>query len=386
MYIFDYYFAHQDFDLKRCLFGHLKHFNNSNEYQFTTDSYKKCFYFINIESHFNIPSYQLEHFKENFSKNPDNILIIDTTLEDFCCDNFVNLSRYIDTFINPSNILVLTSAVPIKKFKKLFNIHYKCINYHFMESTLKIWTEEQNDNIIKPQRQIFTKHFIAFMKNARPVRNIFHAFFTKNNLISKSFYSWHNLGLAETWKPGDSDELINVCLDLGLIDSANDIEKLKIPILFDNIMKRDEWLLPDISIEDGGIFCNFDTSHSMDTTFNIIYDERKHSAYFTEKTFIPMFYKIPSINLFSQTHFKKLKQLGYKPLDNLLFPMSNTTNKKEFLQNQFARILHLSNLSLSELHELCNSKKIKDALDHNYNLFLEQNEFKKIKETLKNLY
>ena len=385
MHIFDYFFAHPEFDLKRCLYGHLKHFDNTNEYQFTTDSSKKCFYFINLEALHDISADQLQHLKNNFTKHPDNILIIDTTLEDFCSDNFYNLSNFCNQFIDISKIKVLTSCAPAETFKKTFNIHYECITYHFMETTFRVWTEQMH-NDIKLKKSKPKKHFIAFMKNARPVRNIFHAFFSKYNLIDKSFYSWHNIGLAENWRPGGNDELIEICKYLQLIDNQEQIENLKTPIYYDDFIKRDEWLLPDECVEHGAIFCNFDTSNTMDITHNILYDEHEHTAFFTEKTFSPMCYKIPSLNMFSQTHFQEIKKLGYIPLDNILLDISDAENYEQFLKNQFARLLQLGKLSIDNVYELCISDAVKDALDHNYNLFLQQNQFKKIKDILKNLY
>jgi len=388
MHIFDQFYANEEFSLERSLFGQFKHYqNNLHQFEFTKDSKNKCFYIVDINANGYLSDELINNLKYNFSKNKQNILLLNLTIEDFCNQNFYDFLESCNDIITHENTKILTSHSTIDLFKKQFNLNFDCIYYNGCETIFHIWLEKNKEVYVKPNKnRTLKKHFISLNKNARPYRNIFHAFFTKNNLKEKSYYSWHNIGLCESWMPNDGDDLFNILLELELINEPEDVETyLKQPVYLDDVLAQDEWILPHICRDHGAVYCNFDTSYSMDVAYNILKDQ-KHNSFFTEKTFNPIFCEIPSINLFSTEHHKQFHRLGYKTLDSTYYENLDFSNNKSLLLSQFEMLKSISNMSLNELQEIENSNQVQDIINHNKDHFNTKSAFKNLTKDLELLF
>jgi len=89
MHIFDQFYANEEYFLERSLFGQFKHYqNNLHQFEFTKDSKNKCFYIVDINANGYLSDELINNLKYNFSKNKQNILLLNLTIEDFCNQNF----------------------------------------------------------------------------------------------------------------------------------------------------------------------------------------------------------------------------------------------------------------------------------------------------------
>ena len=386
MYIFDHYYSSTELPQNRSFFGHLKFFEEKNPlYTFTQDADKECIYILSLDCY--SPIHCLSHLKNNFLKNKNNFLIIDTTTEDFLEPHSKQILKDIEDFSNVDNTLLLTGYSPVSAFKKDFDIEYDCYNYNSHETMLYIWRDHStiHDDWVKPTlpRQL-KKHFTILNKNCRPQRKIFHALCTKENIIEKSYYSWHNEGLNEDWTIDGGSELINHLISLNLISNKSEVDNLMKPIYFDDIMSVDEWEIPFSCREHGGVYININTSFKADTPFDhgFLYDNI--NSFFTEKTFNPIINQIPSINVFSKQHFKEFKNMGYIPLDDIYFKDLDFTSTLTLLKTQLEMVKHIASLSLDELKSIEQSSEVQDILQHNLHQFNKQDCFNRLINFLNN--
>ena len=382
--VYDQLFSHREFSIYKGLWGCLNYFKDQIEIEFTTNTFDPLLYILGIEVHHDIPEEQVSFVIDNVKKNKSSKIIIDTTLEDFVKDNFFELYDKLCNDVGEDKIIILTSSAPnVIKSNKPLPLFKNMIYWHAFETNLYV---TENEYKRPPAPRQCKKHFIALNKNARPLRNVFHSAFTKHNLIEKSYYAWHNIGLADHWKLGqfsDHPKFPQGSEILWLIerfDLEGDVEKLKQPIRLDHDFA--EWQLPDECLKYGAVFCAFDTTACSDnivtTTANM-----ENNIYLSEKTFKPFLYSIPSMHYGFKNVLDEISNIGYINFNDYFNTNYKHSCNEETLLLHIKTTTMIADLEMDDLNDILNGKECMSMLEHNYEQFQKQDQFFKLVDDLR---
>lgn len=241
------------------------------------------------------------------------------------------------------------------------------LSYNHFERLCSIWS---NSNSYNPLPYIFKtknlkKYFVYKNGNMRLSRLFTLCFLKTNNLLSKGYYSvldQHNLANSYT------RESFNLLMSRHTIDYhsyySNYKEILKeMPIELD--IKKDSRQQSELPV--------FPAKYYKDSAFEIVVetntDEFNDGTFcITEKTFFPMFYRIPALILGPRGTYRYLNDNNYATFSEL-FNLEFDDEPDYFKRSEmFAReILRLLEIPLYVFEDIINSDNFQNKLNHNFN-------------------
>ena len=240
------------------------------------------------------------------------------------------------------------------------------LSYNHFERVSSMWSNSTSYN---PLSYIFKtknlkKYFVYKNGNMRLSRLFTLCFLKTNNLLSKGYYSvldQHNLASSYT------RESFNLLMSRHTIDYhsyySNYKEILKeMPIELD--IKKDSRQQSELPI--------FNAKYYKDSAFEIVVetntDEFNDGTFcITEKTFFPMFYRIPALILGPRGTYRYLKDNNYATFSEL-FNLEFDDEPNYFKRTEmFAReILRLLEMPLYVFEDIINSDNFQNKLNHNF--------------------
>jgi len=240
------------------------------------------------------------------------------------------------------------------------------LSYNHFERVSSMWS---NSTLYNPLSYIFKtknlkKYFVYKNGNMRLSRLFTLCFLKTNNLLSKGYYSvldQHNLASSYT------RESFNLLMSRHTIDYhsyySNYKEILKeMPIELD--IKKDSRQQSELPI--------FNAKYYKDSAFEIVVetntDEFNDGTFcITEKTFFPMFYRIPALILGPRGTYRYLKDNNYATFSEL-FNLEFDDEPNYFKRTEmFAReILRLLEMPLYVFEDIINSDNFQNKLNHNF--------------------
>ena len=249
----------------------------------------------------------------------------------------------------------LKTGIPKKNF----------LSYNHWERLSSTWSK---DNSFNPLPYIFKtkklkKYFVYKNGNMRLSRLFTLCFLKTNNLLSRGHYSvldQHNLA---TYSQDQFYSLISKhTLDYhSYYNSYKEILK-EMPIELD--IKKDSRQQSSLPI--------FNAKYYKDSAFELVVETNtdefnEGTLCLTEKTFFPMFYRIPTLTLGPKGTYKYLEENNYATfpeLFNLEFD-----NEPDFVKrtDMFAReILRVLEMPLYILEDIVNNDNFQKKLNHNF--------------------
>jgi hypothetical protein len=398
--IFDTYYSSPGYSIEKSIYGFLKHFQSqSDDYVFVNKIQSPTIILLHLDACSFIGRRTLLVVASHYNSSTGNKIVIDTSLESFIDDRFYDaVDVLIQRGVDPDDITVVTGENNINLFIKENNFPYNTININTFEISYYLHTlkhkirnpkiTDTHGTIIQPIKpRKLTKHFISYKKNSSKLRKIFHAHMKLTNLDNKGFYSWF----------ATSPFIINNKIDLLILDVIKENEdwwgdlvpRLNRPIRpnsFEEPFESFEWLLSKNVVLGGGINLAHETHKpQMDDSLTIEEAEVNYSIFLTEKTYKNFAYGLPFINPGIPRSEEALNGYNYKTWDSFFNTQIKHDSYVSCITSSIQLIDEIANMPLLELEEILNSEKSLNYLQHNQDVFLQQNQFTKLVNELSKL-
>ena len=243
---------------------------------------------------------------------------------------------------------------------------------------------EPRSNKIPPS----THRFSVFSRNYYPWRLSIFLELINRGVIDNTIYSFHNYNPYGAQKEHSLDKLKKDVLEEGY-ELTDNIENWINKVPYDLGLKSYKWAPPTFQAIDKSDIHIIIESH-FDPYLGYIYDNAKPKydpltiapGFLTEKTWKPIACKKPFILVATPYALRDLRKLGYRTFDNIIDETYDTIiDDKLRMKAVGAEVERLNNLSKEDFAELL--YKLKDIVEFNYNLFLQQH---KTTEDLKRRY
>ena len=370
--IYDHFYATPDIIQHKTCFGHIKACNDKLDIncEYTNDNSKPCMVFFyagnQIDEH--VDNDLIQEVLDVVKSNKDNVLILDTIIEDYVNPPFMAcLDKILSSGVNSEKIKIVTSFNPNNMFvtrflslnKKYANIDI--ISYNGFSTSFVLNQQGKNAELNEIVARRCTKHFGLLQKNSRFLRKLVHAYFIDNGYDKQSVYSWHNEGNDSEWGKEDIKALESLNITV-------DINKYKQPIFYDDIYQTDEWATPQEILDDCALSIVVETSSTRDDP-NSFYSETFHhrkNYFLSEKTYKNFWYGIPFIHLGMPYINERLNDQGYKTFRHLFEdPVFSIDTNFQGFKNDMKLIEKLSNMSVSEIMNILNKPDVIGFIKHN---------------------
>lgn len=241
-----------------------------------------------------------------------------------------------------------------EKYKEYVQgLNFKLITWEFFETTSKIISKEltltprytdpsklKKFVCLNRRPKLFRCVFMHKIYN-RDLLKYFTMTFPKDNDIIKNAHE--NLDLPEVWNQiVEQDSYKEICNTL--------------PWVYDD----SSWKVLECS---PGVY----EDHLINVTFETYFGGRPDVCFLTEKTFKPIYYKMPFIIIGDPGTLTKLKNLGYKTFNDYWDESYDLTmNMEERMEKICNLIENLSEMPIEMLQAIV--QDMQPILDHNYNI------------------
>ena len=399
--IYDKFFATPETIIHKTTFGHIKACNERHnlQCQFTDNLYNPCsvFFYAGNRHDEHILDELLNQVIDIVKGNKESILYLDTIIEDFVHFPFIiAINKLLDAGISSDKIKIITSYNPAESFRAKFfneklladcnkvghklrefgkypqvlndlkNIEIFC--YDGFSTSYVIHTNQNQPDLVSDfsfiKERAFEKHFSLLQKNSRYLRKLFHAYFISKGYDKLSYYSWHNIGEDSNWEAKEEKAL-------SMFNIPFDKEKFMKPVFFDNVDEpggHDEWSVPSVVKNNCALPIVVETCNIRDEADTLFVDSffYKENYFLSEKTYKNFFYGLPFIHLGMPYIDMHLENMGYFTFRHLFeenkIPVIKNTDG---ILNDFNVLDNISKMSLDQLSNILNNKKIIDQCKHN---------------------
>lgn len=222
-----------------------------------------------------------------------------------------------------------------------------------------------------------THRFSVFSRNYYPWRLSLFLELINRGVIDNTIYSFHNYNPYKAQKDYSLDKLKKDVLEEGY-ELTDNIENWINKVPYDLGEKSLKWAPPTYNAIDKSDIHIIIESH-FDPYLGYIFKDAKHTynpltiapGFLTEKTWKPIVCKKPFILVATPYALRDLRKLGYKTFDSIIDETYDTIEEDKLRMKAIGvEVERLNNLPKEEFSELL--YKLKNIVEFNYKLFLEQ--------------